>query len=208
MNELFDIFVIVLASIKRKKIEKMMSTVQISRSSNELFFFIDIEAQIKEIQERKKQAQVEEERDKGIGLLESGYFDSELYDGNGTQKGKYEGYVTSIAPNEDEDEDDDEPIRPSDKRTTGFGAPMAFINDIARVSKTTTGLSFTISPTIYLFQSEPDYDPFESRRPKTVGEKEDEYRQKRRKQVLSPARVDPFADGKFRFQIFLVSFSS
>jgi splicing factor 3B subunit 1 len=56
-----------------------------------------------------------------------------LYDGNGTQKGKYEGYVTSIAPNEDEDEDDDEPIRPADKRTTGFGAPMAFINDIARV---------------------------------------------------------------------------
>lgn len=97
--------------------------------------FPDIEAQIKEIQERKKQAQAEEERDKGIGLLESGYFDSDLYDGNGTRKDKYEGYVTSIAPNEDEDEDDDEPLRPSDKRTTGFGAPLAFINDIARVSR-------------------------------------------------------------------------
>lgn len=96
----------------------------------------DIEAQIKDIQERKKQAQAEDERDKGIGLLESGYFDSDLYDANGTQKGKYENYVTSIAPNEDEDEDDDEPIRPADKRTTGFGAPMAFINDIARVSST------------------------------------------------------------------------
>lgn len=93
----------------------------------------EIEAQIKEIQEKKKQQQVQEERDKGVGLLESGYFDSELYDGNGTKKDKYEGYVTSIAPNEDEDEDDDEPVRP-DKRTTGFGAPMAFINDIARVS--------------------------------------------------------------------------
>lgn len=161
--------------------------------------FSDIEAQIKEIQERKKQAQVEEERDKGIGLLESGYFDSDLYDGNGTQKGKYEGYVTSIAPNEDEDEDDDEPLRPSDKRTTGFGAPLAFINDIARVSWHCDILvhdsdRFSVFP-----QSEPDYDPFENRRPKTVGEKEDEYRQKRRKQVLSPARVDPFADGKCRF---------
>lgn len=157
----------------------------------------EIEAQIKEIQERKKQAQVEEERDKGIGLLESGYFDSELYDGNGTQKGKYEGYVTSIAPNEDEDEDDDEPIRPSDKRTTGFGAPMAFINDIARVSENQAPSgSFLIAQFLFLLQTEPDYDPFESRRPKTVGEKEDEYRQKRRKQVLSPARVDPFADGK------------
>lgn len=102
--------------------------------TNENSIFPDIEAQIKEIQERKKQAQIEEEQDKGIGLLESGYFDSDLYDGNVTRKDKYEGYVTSIAPNEDEDEDDDEPIRPSDKRTTGFGAPMAFINDIARVS--------------------------------------------------------------------------
>lgn len=57
-------------------------------------------------------------------------------------------------------------------------------------------------------QTEPDYDPFESRRPKTVGEKEDEYRQKRRKQVLSPARVDPFADGKCRHIILFSSSSS
>jgi splicing factor 3B subunit 1 len=155
----------------------------------------DIEAQIKEIQERRKAEQAQEERDKGIGLLESGYFDSELYDGNGTQKGKYEGYVTSIAPNEDEDEDDDEPLRPADKRTTGFGAPVAFINDIARVSRKICGKTRE-NFTVFLQQSEPDYDPFENRRPKTVGEKEDEYRQKRRKQVLSPARVDPFADGK------------
>lgn len=167
--------------------------------TNENSIFTDIEAQIKEIQERKKQAQIEEEQDKGIGLLESGYFDSDLYDGNVTRKDKYEGYVTSIAPNEDEDEDDDEPIRPSDKRTTGFGAPMAFINDIARVSFHLDCLIEKCSLTSpSYFQSEPDYDPFESRRPKTVGEKEDEYRQKRRKQVLSPARVDPFADGKFR----------
>lgn len=162
--------------------------------------FSDIEAQIKEIQEKKKQSQAEEEREKGIGLLESGYFDSDLYDGNGTQKGKYEGYVTSIAPNEDEDEDDDEPLRPADKRTTGFGAPMAFINDIARVSLP-YNYSSSFSNNFSRLQSEPDYDPFEARRTKTVGEKEDEYRQKRRKQQLSPARVDPFADGKFRFHL-------
>lgn len=166
----------------------------------------DIEAQIKDIQERKKQAQAEDERDKGIGLLESGYFDSDLYDANGTQKGKYENYVTSIAPNEDEDEDDDEPIRPADKRTTGFGAPMAFINDIARVSSTLLRNCATKNLSIFFSQSEPDYDPFESRRPKTVGEKEDEYRQKRRKQVLSPARVDPFADGKSR-RLLMLKFS-
>lgn len=175
----------------------MMKYLSITNESN-LIMFLDIEAQIKDIQEKKKIAAAEEERDKGIGLLESGYFDSELYDGNGTQKGKYEGYVTSIAPNEDEDEDDDEPIRPADKRTTGFGAPMAFINDIARVSTSETSSDCPIS-LLTQFQNEPDYDPFESRRPKTVGEKEDEYRQKRRKQVLSPARVDPFADGKSCF---------
>lgn len=174
---------------------------KLSTPSNEVISVLDIEAQIKEIQERKKQAQVEEERDKGIGLLESGYFDSDLYDGNGTQKGKYEGYVTSIAPNEDEDEDDDEPLRPSDKRTTGFGAPMAFINDIARVSQSASCATRNVSDIRFHLQTEPEYDPFESRRPKTVGEKEDEYRQKRRKQVLSPARVDPFADGKCRFHL-------
>lgn len=30
-----------------------------------------------------------------------------------------------------------------------------------------------------------------------MGEKEDEYRQKRRRLVISPERVDPFADGTF-----------
>jgi hypothetical protein len=50
-----------------------------------------------------------------------------------------------------------------------------------------------------MFQSEPDYDPFADRRQKTVGEKEDEYQRKRRKvAAISPERVDPFADGKFR----------
>lgn len=121
---------------------------EISRQEVKILVVTDIEAQIKEIQERRKAEQAEEDKDKGIGLLESGYFDSDLYDGNGTQKGKYEGYVTSIAPNEDEDEDDDEPIRPSDKRTTGFGAPMAFINDIARVSE---GSLFKIDFTINFF---------------------------------------------------------
>lgn len=75
---------------------------------------------------------------------------------------------------------------------------MAFINDIARVSRNMRKHSI-FSNIHFLLQGEPDYDPFESRRPKTVGEKEDEYRQKRRKQVLSPARVDPFADGKRQF---------
>lgn len=96
-----------------------------------MIYFTDIEAQIREIQSKKKE--IPEEGDaKGVGLGESGYFDSEIYD-SGTGKGKYEGYVTSIAAN-DEVEDDEEDMGYSQKRTSGFGAPVALLNDIAQVS--------------------------------------------------------------------------
>lgn len=47
-------------------------------------------------------------------------------------------------------------------------------------------------------QSDKDYDPFADRRRPTIAEKEDEYRQKRRRMIISPERVDPFADGEYR----------
>ena len=44
-------------------------------------------------------------------------------------------------------------------------------------------------------QAPDDYDPFaEHKRPKIV-DREDEYRQRRRNQIISPARIDPFANG-------------
>jgi hypothetical protein len=46
-----------------------------------------------------------------------------------------------------------------------------------------------------ILQAEKDYDPFAERRRPTVAEKEDEYRQKRRMMIISPERVDPFAEG-------------
>lgn len=54
-------------------------------------------------------------------------------------------------------------------------------------------------------QSEKDYDPFADRRRPTIAEREDEYRQKRRRMIISPERVDPFAEGLFfkTFYIFL-----
>lgn len=94
-----------------------------------LFLLIDIEAQIREIQSKKKEIPVES-TDKGVGLGESGFFDSEIYDGGGG-KGKYEGYVTSIAAN-DEVDDEDEDVGYSQKRT-GLGAPVALLNDVAQV---------------------------------------------------------------------------
>lgn len=48
-----------------------------------------------------------------------------------------------------------------------------------------------------LFQPDNDFDPFADRRRPTIAEKEDEYRQKRRRLVISPDRVDPFADGAY-----------
>ena len=38
----------------------------------------------------------------------------------------------------------------------------------------------------------------------TVAEREDEYRQRRRTQVISPERVDPFADGKCVISQFII----
>lgn len=158
----------------------------------------DIEAQIRDIQEKKKQNQAQEEKSKGIGLLESGYFDADIYDSGNQKEKRYEGYVTSIATNEEDEDDDDEPIRPSDKKVSSFNVPAAFINEVSRVSFHENFIKIKINY-FNRFQGEPDYDPFADRRQKTVGEKEDEYQRKRRKiAAISPERVDPFADGKFQ----------
>nr|CAD7417430.1 unnamed protein product [Timema poppensis] len=132
----------------------------------------DIEAQIRDIQSRKKEL-VEEVNEKDrVGLGESGYYDRDIYDGGGS---KFEGYVTSIAAN-DEVEDEDYDVVPfNQNKRPGYTAPAALLNDVA--------------------QSEKDYDPFAERRRPTIAEKEDEYRQKRRRMVISPERVDPFAQG-------------
>lgn len=48
-----------------------------------------------------------------------------------------------------------------------------------------------------VLQSDKDFDPFAERRRSTIAEKEDEYRQKRRRMIISPERVDLFAEGLF-----------
>lgn len=92
-------------------------------------YFSDIEAQIREIQSKKKEVPVPETTDKGVKLGEGGYFDSEIYESG---KSKYDGYVTSIAAN-DEVDDDEEDMGFATKRT-GLGAPVALLNDVAQVS--------------------------------------------------------------------------
>ncbi|KAL1137623.1 hypothetical protein AAG570_009319, partial [Ranatra chinensis] len=133
----------------------------------------DIEAQIREIQSRKKDITDENGIDKsGVGLGESGFYDRDIYGGGG----KFEGYVTSIAANDEVDDDEYETVTISNQnKRPGYTAPAALLNDVA--------------------QSDKDYDPFAERRRPTVAEKEDEYRQKRRMMIISPERADPFADG-------------
>ncbi|KAG7307615.1 Splicing factor 3B subunit 1 [Plutella xylostella] len=130
-----------------------------------------IEAQIKEIQAKKNE--LPENGSKKS--LEDGYYDSDIYDNSGGQgKSRYEGYVTSIAAN-DEIEDEDVENVPISRKGSGYTAPASLLNDIA--------------------QSDKDYDPFADKRRPTIADREDEYRQKRRRMIISPERMDPFAEG-------------
>ncbi|XP_011179915.1 splicing factor 3B subunit 1 [Zeugodacus cucurbitae] len=134
----------------------------------------DIEAQIADIQTKKKE--IQKSTTTGVGLLDSGgFYDTELYDeGGGKGKNRYEGYNTSIAANDEMDEDEDDGFPVPQKRTT-YTAPISVLKDVT--------------------QGKEDVDPMADRRRPTIADREDEYRQKRRRIIISPERADPFADG-------------
>lgn len=61
------------------------------------------------------------------------YYDSDIYDNSGHGgKSRYDGYVTSIAAN-DEVEDDDVENAPINQKRPGYTAPASILNDIAQV---------------------------------------------------------------------------
>lgn len=91
--------------------------------------FVDIEAQIADLQSKKKELTAAQAAEKGVGLLESGYFDSELYDDGADKRNRYDGYMTSIATNDDMDEDDDDGLPITQKRTT-YTAPKSVLKDV------------------------------------------------------------------------------
>ncbi|XP_010878300.3 splicing factor 3B subunit 1 isoform X1 [Esox lucius] len=132
----------------------------------------DIEAQILEIQGMKA-ALVEEGGDQGVGLDSTGYYDQEIYGGSDS---RFAGYVTSIAANEQEDDDEEESSTSLlGQKKPGYHAPVAILNAIP--------------------QSDEQYDPFAEHRPAKIAEREDEYKARRRQMIISPERLDPFADG-------------
>lgn len=96
------------------------------------FFHADIEAQIADIQSKKKE--VQKSSTEGVSLLDSGnFYDTDFYDEGAKAKSRYDGYHTSIAANEEADEDEDEGIPVPQKRTT-YTAPKSVMNDVTQVS--------------------------------------------------------------------------
>jgi len=138
--------------------------------------FSDIEAHAQELQSRSKVDISEKDR---IRVGESGFFDADIYGG---EKNRFDGYVTSIATN-DEIEEEDVDALPSGaeggRRAQSFTAPKALLDEIIGEGE--------------------NVDPFAEHRRPTIADREDEYRAKRRKQIISPERADPFADGLLYF---------
>ncbi|XP_014230463.1 splicing factor 3B subunit 1 [Trichogramma pretiosum] len=131
----------------------------------------DIEAQIRDIQEKKKSVQnnVGAPADQ-VALGKTGFYDQEIYD----KSNKYDGYDTSIAANDEVDDEDFDP-QPYIGAKRSINAPVALLNEVG--------------------QSDKEFDPFADRRRPTIADREDEYKQKRRRMRLSPERIDPFAEG-------------
>uniref|UniRef100_T1GC26 Uncharacterized protein n=1 Tax=Megaselia scalaris TaxID=36166 RepID=T1GC26_MEGSC len=91
----------------------------------------DIEAQIRDIQTKKKEIQ-KTQSDQGVSLLDKGgFFDTDLYD-DGAGKDKYEGYNTSIATNDEMEEDEDEGLPVPQKRTS-YTAPKSVMKEVAKI---------------------------------------------------------------------------
>lgn len=131
----------------------------------------EIERQIQEIQSKRKKT-VKDVTSAKVGLTSTGGYDMDIYTGSGSDK--FAGYFTSIAPNEEEDDDEDVGVAPP--RAT-FSAPSDLLNDIP--------------------PNDQAEDPFAGNRQKRILERYDEYHMRHRRNFLiSPARHDPFSDGK------------
>ncbi|CAA7034833.1 unnamed protein product [Microthlaspi erraticum] len=121
----------------------------------------DLDAEIAKTQEEKRQKEAE---------LASLKFDRHLYGDNDRDS-----YLTSIAPNDEEDPNLDTTGSLVAQRLASYTAPRSILNDVARP------------------HSEDDVGGFKPR--ETIAEREGEYRNRRLNRVLSPERVDPFAMG-------------
>ncbi|KRZ79897.1 Splicing factor 3B subunit 1, partial [Trichinella papuae] len=134
----------------------------------------EIEAQIRELQAKKKKYVPTEEIENKVAFGEAGNYDSDIYSNRGID----DHYVTSIAVDEQDngEGDDDEAFTQKiikDRRAL-YSAPQYFVKEAAKTDE--------------------DEDPFAETRQRTIAEREDEYHARRRKLIISPERVDPFTE--------------
>lgn len=81
---------------------------------------------------KKKEIQLITEDTDQVGLGKTGFFDQEIYGGSNN---KFEGYVTSIAANDEVEDEDYEPSTFSTNKRPGYNAPVALLNDVDQVNK-------------------------------------------------------------------------
>ncbi|KAI8149047.1 splicing factor 3B subunit 1 [Fennellomyces sp. T-0311] len=96
-------------------------------------------------------------------------YDTDIY-----TKDKYEGYATSIAVGDDEDEEMDEAYQETKKRLNSYTASKDVINEATHGSDS--------------------HDPFaDTMRERRIAGRQDEYHQRRFNRMLSPERADAFS---------------
>ncbi|RWS29989.1 splicing factor 3B subunit 1-like isoform X1 [Leptotrombidium deliense] len=137
----------------------------------------EIEAAVKEIQAQRQKLRVNTENgqdDDRVPLgAHKGLMDIDIY---GTEKDNFSNYVTSIAASDEPDNDEDEyepPMNGAAAAKKSISAPSSFLNDVV----------------------DKDHDPMAGNRIPRVADREDEYRARHRKLMISPPRIDPFAEG-------------
>ncbi|KRY79686.1 Splicing factor 3B subunit 1, partial [Trichinella pseudospiralis] len=134
----------------------------------------EIEAQIRELQAKKKKYVPTEEIENKVAFGEAGNYDSDIYSNRGID----DHYVTSIAVDDQDNGEGDDDVAFTQKiikdRRALYNAPQYFVKEAAKTNE--------------------DEDPFAETRQRTIAEREDEYHARRRKLIISPERVDPFTE--------------
>lgn len=132
----------------------------------------DIERQMEEIQAKRRKLETDpkpENPHQQVGLLSRGHFDPMIYGASDMSR-----YDTSIAPNEEDEDEEDRGVAPPTRAT--YSAPADILNDIP--------------------PNELASDPLvDANKQKQIASRLDEYHQRQWKNfIISPARQDPFAD--------------
>ncbi|GFN90690.1 splicing factor 3b subunit 1-like [Plakobranchus ocellatus] len=129
----------------------------------------EIEESVRNLQAKKQKLLSQDDEQERVGLGAEGHFDTDIYGGS-TYDG---GYFTSIAANDEVDDDDD--VTQVYQKKSNYTAPLNLLHETA---------------------NDQDFDPMGDHRKPKITDREDEYRAARRRQmIISPERYDPFAQG-------------